>query len=162
MANVTKQALLDDLKADAMTVAETVNSLTPEQLEEGRYEGGWTARQILAHIAAIEWTYPRLLKLAGQPAPTGGEQRSARATEGGMDGYNARQVAKRADTSVADLVAEFQTNRAATIAAIESAEDAVLDTRIRSTGGRTGAVAQVLNDVAVAHVRQHLADLKGE
>ncbi len=161
MADVTKQSLLDDLKADAAKLSETVDGLTAAQLEEGRYEEGWTAREILAHIAAIEWTYPRLLKLADAPSPTGAEERTARPTEGGMDGYNARQVAKRAGASTADLVAEFQTNRAATIAAVEGASESLLNTPIRSTGGRTGTVAEVLDEVAVGHARQHLADLRG-
>ncbi len=161
MTNETKERLLEDLRSDASAIAEAVDAMTPSQLEEGRYEDGWTARQILAHVAAIEWTYPRLLKIADQPAADSGEERSARPTEGGMDGYNARQVAKRADVSAADLVAEFQKNRAATIAVIEAAEDAVLNTPIRSTGGREGTVAQVLSDVAVGHARQHLADIRG-
>ena len=163
MADVTKQSLLDDLKEDAAKLSETVDGLTAAQLEEGRYEEGWTAREILAHIAAIEWTYPRLLKLAAPEPATAktGDKPVSRDTAGGMDGYNARQVAKRASATAADLVAEFQTNRAATIAAIEGASESLLNTPIRSTGGRTGTVAEVLDEVAVGHVRQHLADLRG-
>ena len=53
-----------------------VSSLPPARLEEGRYENGWNGRQILAHIASIEWSYPRLIDIARTP-PAPDEQRAA-------------------------------------------------------------------------------------
>src|SRR5262249_58496213 len=60
----TKAELLEALQASRDEVIAIVRTLPPEQLEEGRYENGWTGRQILAHIASIEWTYPRLIDIA--------------------------------------------------------------------------------------------------
>ena len=160
MANEAKQLLLETLKGDAEAISAALGRLSPEELEQGRYEDGWNAREILAHIAAIEWTYPRLLQLAGQRSD-GTEERVSRATDGGMDGYNARQVAKRAHVGASELLAEFRKNREATIAAIEAADDTLLATPIRSTGGREGTVLEVLEQVAVGHVREHLGDLEG-
>ena len=45
---------------------------------------------------------------------------------GGNDSYNDRQVAKRAGASVDELLAEFEKNRAATIQAVEAADDLAL------------------------------------
>jgi hypothetical protein len=80
---------------------------------------------------------------------------------GGNDAYNDRQVARRAHMSVADLLTEFETNRAATIRAVEAADEALFERPIRSAGGVTGSLATVFYQVAVAHVLGHARDLAG-
>lgn len=57
---ITKDELLDALRVSAADALVTLRGLAPAAFSEGRYENGWDARQILAHLAAIEWTYPRL------------------------------------------------------------------------------------------------------
>ena len=81
---------------------------------------------------------------------------------GGINDYNERQVEKRAGASVADLIEEFEPNRAATIAAAESAGEALFSTPIRSAGGITGPLASVLTAIAVLHVVQHVNDIAAE
>ena len=166
----SKHELLEALRASRDEVLALVRGLRPEQLEEGRYENGWNARQILAHIASIEWSYPRLLDIArdGAPsaAPTPGSEASAaapptRQMRGGNDSYNERQVAKRAGVPVADLLAEFEQNRAATIQAVESADETLFSRVIRSAGGVTGPLARVFYAIAVLHVLGHARDIAG-
>ena len=65
----SKSELLEALRASGETALERLRALPAEQFETGRYEGGWNGRQILAHFASIEWTYPRLLDLA-KPGPS--------------------------------------------------------------------------------------------
>ena len=81
---------------------------------------------------------------------------------GGIDAYNDRQVAKRADTSLADLLDEFARNRAATIAAVEATEEALLAAPIRSAGGVEGPLGAVIRWVAVDHVQDHVRDIPAE
>jgi hypothetical protein len=135
-------------------------------LEEGRYENGWNGRQILAHLASIEWTYPRLVDIAREAAsaraPVAGSRPGApptRAMRGGNDAYNDRQVARRAHLPAAELLAEFERNRAATIEAVERADDALFARTIRSAGGVTGTLAEVFYQVAVMHVLGHARDI---
>ena len=148
------------LETDAASVTEAVSALPDGRWNTGVYENGWTARQILAHMAAIEWTYPRLIERARDSAAGEAGQSSGGGFD--MDAYNLRQVAKRADTSVADLLEEFARNREATIAALRDADDDLLAQSTRSAGGVTGTLLQVFASVAVDHVRQHLADLQGD
>jgi hypothetical protein len=158
-----REQLIADLRADGRDIVRRVGALDPAMLEEGRHENGWNGRQILAHLAAIEWTYPRLIEIAATaPEESRGEQRAERPPREGMDGYNARQVAKRGHDSVAALLEEFRRNRYATIAAIEAASGALLQKPVRSAGGRTGTLVQVLREVAVEHVRMHAAELLGD
>jgi len=162
---MSKSELLAALRANRDEVVARVRALSPAQLEQGRYENGWNGRQILAHIASIEWTYPRLIDIARDaPAPSASGASGdtpTRSMRGGNDAYNDRQVAKRAHMSVAELLAEFETNRAATIRAVEAADDALFERPIRSAGGVTGPLAMVVYQVAVAHVLGHARDLAG-
>src|SRR3972149_2398881 len=103
----SKADLLEALRSTGREVLARVHSMPKGELEQGRYENGWTARQILAHVASIEWTYPRLLELAGQGTPLAPNERppEVRRTEpgeaaglptppmqGGADAYKQRQV----------------------------------------------------------------------
>jgi hypothetical protein len=164
----SKRALLDALHASRDQVLSLIRSLSPEQLEEGRYEQGWNGREILAHVASIEWTYPRLIDVAraagtAEPAPSHGAaaEPPTREMRGGNDAYNDRQVAKRAHMSVAELLAEFEQNRAATIKAIEDTDEELLARQIRSAGGIVGPLATVFHLVAVDHVLGHARDIAG-
>ena len=163
----SKSELLAALRASGDEVIGIVSALSPGRLEEGRYENGWNGRQILAHLASIEWTYPRLIDLAREAPPVEAQpgdraapgQPPTRAMRGGNDAYNERQVARRAHLSAAELLAEFQRNRAATIQAVEAAEEKLFARPIRSAGGRTGPLATVLHEVAVLHVLAHARDI---
>ncbi len=161
-----KAQLIQTLRSSGEQIAARLRSTPAVSFEEGRYENGWNGRQILAHIASIEWTYPRLIDLAREastPKPAGPASATAgRGMQGGINDYNERQVEKRAGATVAELIHEFETNRAATIAAVESADGALFSTPIRSAGGITGPLASVLTAIAVLHVVQHVNDIAAE
>jgi Mycothiol maleylpyruvate isomerase N-terminal domain len=160
---MTKPELLEALRTSRDEVIEIVRRTPPDQFEQGRYESGWNGRQILAHIASIEWTYPRLIDIAREgPAPEATGELPTRTMRGGNDAYNDRQVAKRAHLSVADLLVEFERNRAATIRAVEAADDELFARPIRSAGGVVGPLATVFFAVAVAHVLGHARDIAGD
>ncbi len=173
---ITKQQLIEALRSSGEKVASALAGVSEADLAQGRYESGWNGRQIIAHVASIEWTYPRLLDLArGAPAerpaaplatprPASSNPMQAGMASGSPQilSYNDRQVDKRADVSVPDLIAEFMRNRAATIAGIEAEDEALLSREVTSAGGANGPLATVFNFVAVLHVLDHLADITGE
>ena len=141
-AVIEQDKLLADLRADAVSVPALLRALKPEQLERGAYEQGWTVRDLVAHLASIEWTYPRLLERAAQPPATEPPAESSDSggpgeAGSGMDRYNARQVEKRRETPMVDLIAEFSANRQATIDAVAAADPALL----RRRSSRTAAHA---------------------
>ena len=161
----TKKELISALQSTGDALIKQVGALGPESLERGRYEGGWNAREILAHVASIEWTYKRLVESAQQPRATARPERAPEppAPSGGnpIDDYNSRQVLRRADKTVKELLLEFKENRAGTIAAVESCDEDLLAQPTRSAGGAEGTLAQVLEFVAVRHVEQHTRDIVG-
>lgn len=169
MTTMTKNDLIAALKQSGDDLLARVGKMDDAGLGEGRYENGWTAKQILAHVASIEWTYKKLVENAKQPrstfrpkdevAPPPPPMRS----DGGnpVDDYNNRQVARRADKTVKELLLEFKENRDGTIAAVQSCDDDLLSQPTRSSGGAQGTLAEVINFVAVLHVQQHTRDLVG-
>ena len=170
---LTKAKLLEELRSGRQELLDRLGALPEDRFEQGRYEGGWNARQILAHVASIEWTYTRLIDAARQGAPDqasggpgGAPEGSSKPVQapplrGGIGSYNERQVEKRAQASVAELLAEFQKNRDATIEAVEKEDEALLQVHIRSAGGIPGPLARVIFMVAVAHVAGHVNDIVG-
>src|SRR5436309_2472949 len=66
----TKAELLASLEASRDEVVTGIDGL---DLSTGVYEGGWNGRQLLAHIASMEWTYPRILEL-----PVASDEEAAR------------------------------------------------------------------------------------
>ncbi len=163
---MSKTQLLEALLSGERELVDKLSGLPADAFERERYENGWNGREILAHIASLEWTYPRLLDIPKQgesPGATESRAKSSspptRSVRGGIGSYNERQVEKRAGASVADLLAEFQTNRAATIAAVEQADDALLATPITSSGGIKGPLATVIYLIAVMHVQGHVNDI---
>ncbi|MCI0832046.1 MAG: hypothetical protein J4O13_03035, partial [Chloroflexi bacterium] len=61
---VSKSQLLANLRLGGEELLSKLEGLPAGALEAGCYENGWNGRQVLAHIAAIEWTYPRLIDIA--------------------------------------------------------------------------------------------------
>ena len=160
----SKRELLEALRASGDQALATLRDLPEAGLARGRYEDGWNGREIVAHLAAIEWTYPRLIDLARQPADALAEAAGSRGDArpspgGGIDAYNARQVAKRADATLADLLDEFARNRAATVAAVEAVDDALLAVPVRTAAGLEGPLGSILRFVAVDHVLGHVRDV---
>lgn len=151
----TKAELLSALEASR---DEVVGGLDGLDLSAGVYEGGWNGGQLLAHIASMEWTYPRILEL---PEATDEEAARPRDTSVTVDDYNRRQVERRDDVPVGELIDEFVRNRARTIEAVAAYPESEFGRRVRSAGGTVGPLADVLWFVAVEHVRGHLADLRG-
>jgi len=166
---LSKAELLTTLRSSGKSAVEKLRSIPIEEFEKGRYESGWNGRQILAHIASIEWSYPRLIDVAREAlAPKPAEAPKAppsdpptRLATGGINDYNERQIQKRAAASVEDLIAEFEANRATTIAAFEGADETLFGATIRSAGGITGPLADVVNAIAVLHVGGHVNDIAG-
>jgi hypothetical protein len=157
----SRSELLEALRLSRDEVVRIVRGVQGERLEEGRYENGWNGRQILAHIASIEWTYPRLIDVARVPAAPAADEPPTRAMRGGNDAYNDRQVKKRAHLSAAELLEEFEKNRAVTIQAVEAADEELFARSIRSAGGVVGPLAEVFYQVAVVHVLEHARDIAG-
>jgi hypothetical protein len=163
---ITKPQLLAALRRGEKDAIEKLSGIPAERFEEGRYENGWNGRQILAHITAIEWTYPKLIDVArGAEKPAEKKPDSpppTRTASGGINSYNDRQIERYAGATVAELLDIFRKNRATTIAAVEATDDDLFLREVKSAGGAQGPLGTVFNYVAVLHVAGHVNDIVGQ
>jgi hypothetical protein len=164
----SKERLIEALRSSQQDLLERLGGLSAEDFEKGAYESGWNRRQVLAHIASLELSYPQLIAIARgdlpMPEAAGADLRSTEqpyrpSNAGPIHAYNQRQVDKLMDASAAELLALFEKNRAATIAAVQATDDALFEKEVRTTGGLHGPLGQVLERVSVDHVRGHVDDI---
>lgn len=158
---VPKSQILESLQSGGEELLSKLQALPADAFEAGCYESGWNGRQILAHIAAIEWTYPKLIDLArnGPPEKKPDAPATSKPAKGGINSYNDRQIERYADSTAAELLDIFRKNRETTISAIEATEDELFATEVKSAGGIKGPLGTVLNLVAVMYVNSHVNDL---
>lgn len=162
---ITKPQLLEALRKGEKEALDKLSSLPADAFERGCYENGWNGRQVLAHITAIEWTYPKLIDVARSgPQPKSedkpkDEKPPTRAASGGINSYNDRSIARYEGVGAEDVLKEFRKNRATTIEAIEATDDDLFLQPVKSAGGITGPLGYVLNLVAVMHVAGHVDDI---
>jgi hypothetical protein len=124
-------------------------------LTTGAYEHGWSVHQVMAHVAAMEFTYRRLPDVARDS--NSGSSRGERAAVD-IDSYNARQVERRSGRSVDELVDEFVQGRARLLREAGDLDGELLQRAIRSSAGTSGSLATVMAAVAGQHVRGHVED----
>ena len=161
---LTKSDVLAALRTGGAAAVARLKAMPADSFEAGRYENGWNGRQILAHLASIEWTYPRLIDVARDgppPAKPAAAPAVPSTPSAPILSYNDRQVEQRANATVDELLTEFEANRKTTITAVESADEALFSQPVKSAGGARGTLAEVLNYVAVLHVAQHVQDITG-
>jgi hypothetical protein len=161
---VTRDALLEGLRGGRDRLLGSLGPIPPENFERGAYENGWNGRQVLAHIAGIEWTYPKLISIAqetasGKATAEKPPEKPNKPAQGGIGSYNDRTVERYANATVAELIKTFDKNRARTIAAVEEADEDLFQVQVRSAGGIPGPLGTVLNFVAVLHVDSHVNDI---
>ncbi len=152
---MTRDELIAALRESGTAGLAAMLAVPETALATPGYENGWTVKQIMAHVASMEFTYRRLPDLARGP-------RDAHTTESGatfdMNGYNARQVERRAGRTPAELADEFLRGRAALVVLASELDEALLGVPVRSAGGITGTLAEVMAGTAAAHVRTHSGD----
>lgn len=150
------QELVTELRSSGAEALASMAALPAASLEQPGYEQGWTVRQIMAHVASMEFAYRRLPEIARGASRDASTSGSGTAFD--MDGYNARQVEKRNAATPEQLIEEFASGRGALIALAGTLDRQLLAVPIRSAGGITGTLAEVLDATAAGHVRQHALD----
>ncbi len=143
----TKQEITDAIREGIEQVERTFGSLTDEQLQTKVHDadGGWTAKEILAHLAGRGRGYELMSSLAaGNPFPGGFD----------VNSWNQERVAERIANSRDDLLAEFRTTHEKLIAFVGTLDDATLDTPIQ-LGPQPAPLSEVLRRSGGLHSVSH-------
>ncbi len=153
-----QRRLIETLRIHGASVIEKLSAL-PLDVGARDEREPWGPHELVAHIASMEWTYPRLIEVAQTAGAASSDRRSGHWFRDGNDQYNARQLARRRDTPMDDLVDEFARNRRTTVEAVANMDPSLLDAPLTSAGGVTGTLESVLTSVAITHVDEHLQEL---
>lgn len=114
-------------------------------------EGGWTTKQVLAHVAGVGGMVVPFVT-AVSSAPPG-----ANAGQGfDVDAMNAQIVAQRADKTPAELVAEVESSYGAVIEFVRGAADDLLDRRIEFADFHDLPVSDLMVQIVALHGIAHI------
>lgn len=142
-----RQRLLQSQQA----VLETVAHLDAER---GRalVNPGWTAQDLLAHLAAAELGHCEVVRrlLVGESTTVPGFD---------LDTYNNAEVQTRRHVDLEGLVAEYKANRAATLELLASIGDDDWDKAGPHPGGFDTTVEGVFRVISI-HEKRHLRELQ--
>jgi uncharacterized protein (TIGR03083 family) len=143
---------LKNARDEVVSVAEGANEAG---WSSGTYEDGWTARDVLAHLASTSGAANFILTLAR----AGGGASGPASFDG--EAFNREQVAMRKDRSVDQLLDEIRANIERDIQAVESADEGLMQAHYAAPWGAEGTVAEVIINSVNGHLGGHIADLRG-
>lgn len=113
---------------------------------------GWTVCDVLAHLAGAELGHQRVIRalLAGQPGEIDGFD---------LDAFNAADVAARRGASLAELLAELDRNRAATLALLDTVSADDWDRAGYHPGGFDTSIEGTFRIIAI-HEKRHVKEMR--
>lgn len=148
----TNEKIITAIREGNARVQQTFGPLSDAQLQTKVHDGenGWTAKEILAHLAGRQSTYDLLVHLAGSNAapPAGGFD---------IDAWNQEIVNARRDKSRDELLTEFHTTHNALIERVRGMSNAELQQTLTLRHGPVSLdrVAQNSGGThSVAHARE--------
>ena len=115
-------------------------------------DGGWTAKQIICHLASTAGSAAFFVTMAqsGQGMGAGFD----------LDRWNAEQVAARQDKPLDEILAEFRAGHESSIKAVEAAADDLLAKQVPNFSGVMSALADMIQGSPTDHEAAHLDDLE--
>ncbi len=146
------QSLRAELERSHDRVRAVVSQLDDDTIVNATENPNWRVREVLCHLVASE---PGMVANArGMIGGSGGVPPDFR-----LHDWNARQVAKRAAMTRAELLAELDNNRRDTLEFLDSIADSDLDARGRHADLSEMSVEQLLQ-TTVRHEQAHIAEVE--
>jgi catechol 2,3-dioxygenase-like lactoylglutathione lyase family enzyme len=149
----TKQEITDTIRQGNQRVTQTFSALTEEQLNTRVHfdEIGWTAKQLLAHLAGRAPGHARMIAMAesGGGLPAGFD----------VNAYNQGPVEERSGKSRDALLAEFLAVHEALIERVQGLSDEQLSKTIPWRQGNL-ALSDVLRGSGGQHSINHAAEVE--
>ncbi len=148
----TKQEIVASINDGIARVDATFGGLSDEQLQQKVHEadGGWTAKQILAHLAGRQGSYDAIVAMAQGDAPP---------FTSGVDDWNQQAVDQRIDNSAEALLTEFQQVHETLIATVRDLDEDLLATTIAMPRGEM-TLSDILAGSGGRHSISHSAEVE--
>ncbi len=142
---------LEQTRAEVLAVASQLQEADWEKPVQGEH-GKWSARQVLAHLAAAEIGQMSRIQrvLAGERYMPEGFN---------LDLWNERQVQKRDTQTVEDILKDLEASRQALLNLLDSLSEEQLDIEGQHAIGTMMTVEQMFYHIG-NHEREHAAELR--
>lgn len=150
----TREEVAGAIQQGIAAVDDTFSGLTDEQLATVVYDDGWTAKEVLAHLAGRQSTYDMVLNLAqgGElPQPPGGGDFD-------VDHWNQQVVDQLMDKSRDELIAQSRVVHEALLERVAGLDDETLNATVVTPRGEMVA-SDVLAGSGGMHSVNHSADV---
>jgi uncharacterized protein (TIGR03083 family) len=147
----SKQEIISAYHQSTRRLDGIVAGKSEEALKKAVYPG-WTAKQVLGHLASTSGSAAFFIMMAqsGQGMGAGFD----------VDRWNAEQVAARQDRPVEEIMAEFRAGHESSIKAVESAADDLMAKPVPVFSGGMSPLADLIRGSATDHEASHLDDLE--
>lgn len=147
----SKQEIISVYQQSSRRLDGIVAGKSEEDLKKVVYPG-WSAKQILCHLASTSGSAGFFIMMAqsGQGMGAGFD----------IDRWNAEQVAARQDRPLEEIMAEFRAGHESSIKAVESAADDLMAKQVPDFSGGMLALANLIKGAATDHETGHLDDLE--
>lgn len=148
-----KPEIIEAIYAGIERVDKTFGNLSDEQLATKVHDGenGWTAHQVLAHLAGRGETHAMLSKMAQGEPPPGGTFN--------IDEWNQRIVDERATWTRDQLLGEFREVHQGLAKRVEGMPEQMLGQEITTPRG-TSTIGDVMYSSGGTHSVQHAEEVE--
>jgi uncharacterized protein (TIGR03083 family) len=147
----SKQEIISAYQQSTRRLDGIVATTSEEDLRKTVYPG-WSAKQVLCHLASTSGSAAFFIRIARSGQGVGADFDYNR--------WNAEQVAARQDRPLEEIVAEFRAGHESSIKAVESAADDLMAKRVPYFSGEMLVVADLIKGSATQHEATHLNDLE--
>ena len=151
---VSKERLLEELRAGRERLEATLARVSEEQLTAPGAIGDWSVKDLLAHLIFWEQTPVRALR-----AEARGERGELPSDES-VDQLNARAVAERRERPPAEVLAEFERSYHELLEVIAPLSDAELNDPSRYAWTEGKPLWRIIAGESYLHYREHDEEIR--
>jgi hypothetical protein len=148
----TKQEIIETIQQGNDQIRQTFADMSENQAQTRVGDGGWTAKEVLAHMAGRGPTYERLIERAGS-------NQSALSGQMDPDAWNESLVGVRRDQPLQEILREFLTVHEDVIAQVKAMSEATLAQPILLPRGEFN-LGELLKLAAGNHTLNHLGEVR--
>jgi uncharacterized protein (TIGR03083 family) len=148
-----KDTVIEAIQNVENEVEHLVDSMPESAWDAPAYQG-WSAKDLLCHIASTSGATGFLVNMARSPGSGG------IGADFDQDAWNAQMVAVRRDRPLPEIVDEIRAILGQDIDTIQGVPDELLATRCRAPWGIEGPLADVIVASLKGHLLMHLKDLQ--
>jgi uncharacterized protein (TIGR03083 family) len=151
---MTKERILAKLRAEHDALLEVLAQVPPNQMTEPHFEGGWSVKDLLAHITLWE------RRTLGRIQATLREEPLPPFFPGDADRVNAQAYAANRDRPLAEIEADFHRTFQELLDQVEGLRQEDLDDPRRFPWTRRVPVKRYLNGDGYGHYAEHARQIR--